>query len=114
MSEGSHFTSDVRQRAAVAVMEGMTIASVAVAYGVDRKTVSRWVAKFRDGDSKGLQRRSGSGRPRKLEELTEEEIRQIVLPGAMAFGFETDLWTVSRLRRVISDKFRIQLSKNTI
>ncbi len=114
MSEGTHFTSVVRQRAAVAVVEGMTIADVAAAYGVDRKTVSRWVAKLRDGGSDDLQRKSGSGRPRKLEELTEEELRQIVLPGAMAFGFETDLWTVSRLRRVISDKFRIQLSKNTI
>ena len=39
MSEGSHFTSEVRQRAAVAVIEGMTIADVAAAYGVDRKTV---------------------------------------------------------------------------
>jgi len=92
----------------------MTIADVAVAYGVDRRTVSRWVAKFRNGGSDGLRRKAGSGRPRKLEELTEEELRQIVLPGAMAFGFETDLWTVSRLRRVIRDKFRILLSKNTI
>lgn len=114
MSEGTHFASDVRRRAAVAVVEGMTIADVAVAYSVDRKTVSRWVAKFRNAGSDGLRRKSGSGRPRKLEELTEEELRQIVLPGAMAFGFETDLWTVSRLRRVIRDKFRIQLSKNTI
>ena len=114
MSEGTHFASDVRRRAAVAVVEGMTIADVAVAYGVDRKTVSRWVAKFRNGGSDGLRRKAGSGRPRKLEELTEEELRQIVLPGAMAFGFETDLWTVSRLRRVIRDRFRIQLSKNTI
>ena len=114
MSEGTHFASDVRRRAAVAVVEGMTIADVAVAYGVDRKTVSRWVAKFRNGGSDGLRRKAGSGRPRKLEELTEEELRQIVLPGAMAFGFETDLWTVRRLRRVIRDKFRIQSSKNTI
>jgi transposase len=114
MREGTHFASDVRRRAAVAVVEGMTIADVAVAYSVDRKTVSRWVAKFRNGGSDGLRRKAGSGRPRKLEELTEEELRQIVLPGAMAVGFETDLWTVRRLRRVIRDKFRIQLSKNTI
>ena len=33
---------------------------------------------------------------------------------AMAYGFETDLWTVNRLRRVIFDEFRIRLSKNTI
>ena len=32
----------------------------------------------------------------------------------MAYGFETDLWTVNRLRRVIFDEFPIRLSKNTI
>ena len=75
MSEGSHFTSEVRQRAAVAVIEGMTIADVAAAYGVDRKTVSRWMAKFRDGGSNGLQRKAGSGRPRELLILFKPRLR---------------------------------------
>jgi transposase len=114
MSDGSHLSVTVRERATLAVLEGMTIASVSAAYGVDRKSVSRWVAKFRLNGCKALYRKAGSGRPRKLEELTEEELREMVLRGAMAFGFETDLWTVNRLRRVIRDEFRIQLSKNTI
>jgi transposase len=49
-----------------------------------------------------------------LEDLTEEELLRIVLAGAITYGFETDLWTVGRLRRVITDEFRIQISKNTI
>ena len=101
MSEGTHFTADVRKRAAVAVVGGMMVTDVSSAYGVDRKTVSRWVAKFLDGGGEALNRKLGSGRPRKLEELAEYELREIVLQGAVAFGFETDLWTVSRLRRVI-------------
>jgi transposase len=114
MSDGSHLTVAVRERAARAVLEGMTIAGVAAAYDVDRKTVSRWVSKFQLSGRKGLDRKAGSGRPRKLEELTERELREMILRGAMAFGFETDLWTVNRLRRVILDEFRIRLSKNTI
>ena len=42
MSEGSHFTPEVRQRAVDAVLDGMSIANVTVAYGVDQKL-------FRDG-----------------------------------------------------------------
>lgn len=114
MSEGSHFTSDVRHRAAVAVVNGMTVGDVATAYAVDRKTVSRWVTKFRNGGPNELQRKVGSGRPRKLDELTEAELRRIILPGAMASGFETDLWTVRRLRRVITETFHFSLSKNSI
>jgi transposase len=62
----------------------------------------------------GLLRKTGSGCPRKLEELTEEELRSLVLKGAIHFGFETDLWTVGRLRRVISEEFSMTLSKNTV
>lgn len=114
MSEGSHFTSDVRHRAAVAVVNGMTIGDVATAYAVNRKTVSRWVTKLGNGGPGGLHRKVGSGRPRKLDELTEAELRRIILPGAMASGFETDLWTVRRLRRVITETFQLSLSKNSI
>ena len=92
----------------------MTKSAVAVAYGVDRKTVSRWVTKCEDGGADALCRRLGSGRRRKLEDLTEEELLRIVISGAESFGFETALWTVGRLRRVIADEFQIQVSKNTI
>jgi transposase len=47
MIEGPHLTAQVRERAVLAVLEAMSITSVSSAYGVDRKTVSRWVAKLR-------------------------------------------------------------------
>lgn len=114
MSDGSHLTATVRARAVRAVSEGMTISSVSATLGVDRRTVSRWLAKFREKGLDALKRKSGSGRPRTLEELTEYELRSRILQGAMAFGFETDLWTVNRLRRVILDEFQIRVSKNTL
>ena len=92
----------------------MPLVDVAIAYGVNRKTVSRWVIRFRHSGGDALERKAGSGRPRKLQELTEEEFCRIVLQGAMVFGFETDLWTVGRLRRVITDEFRIKVCKDTI
>ncbi len=109
-----HLTADMRRRAVDAVMDGMTQAAVAAAYGVDRKTVSRWVGNFCEGGNDALLRRNGSGRPRCLEDVTEEELLKIILPGALRFGFETDLWTVGRVRRVIMDEFRVAVSKSTI
>jgi transposase len=114
MCDGTHFTAEVRRRAVDAVMEGMTQITVAAAYGVDRKTVSRWVSNFRERGDKALLRKAGSGRPRKLEDLNEDELSRIILAGATAYGFETDLWTVGRVRRVIMDEFRISLSKSTV
>lgn len=114
MSEGTQLTQEFRQRAVDAVRHGMTKSSVAVAYGVNRKTVTRWLNRYQKGGGNALHRQSGSGRPRKLECLTEDELLEIVIAGAMKFGFETDLWTVGRLRRVIADEFQITVSKNTV
>ena len=114
MSNGLHLTADVRERAVRAVQDGMTRQAVAAAYGVDRATLYRWLQKHSmDGDF-GLERKSGSGRPRKLEELDEDTLRSLILKGAIHFGYETDLWTVGRLRRVITEEFSIVLSKNTV
>jgi transposase len=114
MCDGTHLTAELRRRAVDAVSEGMTQTAVASAYGVDRKTVSRWVNKFHDGGDGALLRKAGSGRPRCLEDLSEEELSTIILAGAAAHGFETDLWTVGRVRRVIMDRFGIPLSKSTV
>lgn len=114
MSEGLHLTTEFRRRAVVAVLDGLTKTAVAAAYGVDRKTIARWVNRFQEGGGDALLRQVGSGRRRKLEDLTEEEILRIVLAGATTYGFETNLWTVRRLRRVIADEFQIRVSKNTV
>ena len=114
MSEGTHLLAEVRQRAVRAVQDGMSRKAVAAAYGVERTTLYRWMQKYEvDGES-GLERKAGSGRRRKLEELSEDELRALVLKGAQHFGYETDLWTVGRLRRIITEEFAIVLSKNTV
>ena len=87
---------------------------VAIAFGVDRKTIGRWINRFCEGGAESLARKEGSGRPRRLSQLTEEELRTMALAGAAAHGFETDLWTVGRFRRVIAEQFQIKLSKNTV
>ena len=114
MSDGTHLTTEVRRRAVDAMIDGMPQAAVASAYGVDRKTVARWVSRFQDGGEDALLRKAGSGRCRMLEDLTVDELQEIVLTGAIAYGFETDLWTANRLRRVITDEFGVELSRNTI
>jgi len=114
MSEGTHITQEFRQRVVDAVLYGMTKPSVAVAYGVDRKTITRWVSGFQEGGGTALFRQSGSGRPRTLERVSKDELLGIVIGGARKFGFKTDLWSVGRLRRVLADEFQITVSKNRI
>ena len=114
MDERRNSTYDVRVRAVRAVLRGRSMSDVADAYDTNRSTISRWVKRFEEEGKEGLIRRPTSGRPRTLAQLTEEELRNVVLQPASQFGYESDLWTVSRLHVVIEDQYRVSVSKDTI
>lgn len=112
--QGSHSTKDLRSRAIEALRRGVPIGEVAFTFGFDRTTVFRWNKRFAATGEIGLERKNGSGRPRKLQQVSVDAIKKIVLAPATKFGFETDLWTVGRLHAVLTKKFRIKLSQDTI
>jgi len=114
MSEEGYSTFAVRIRAVQAVERGWAIGAAADAFGIAPRSLHRWLRRYeRDGED-GLERRPGSGRPRVLDELREEELRAIVLRPASAFGYETDLWTVGRLHQVIQEQYRVAISRDTV
>lgn len=114
MDEGCYSTHEVRRRAVSAVLRGHAITDVAEVFGTDRSTVFRWVQRYQQAGNAGLNRQPGSGRPRKLQELDEAELQRLVLRPASDFGYETDLWTVGRLHRVICEQYRVKVSQDTI
>lgn len=114
MDEQTNSTYELRLRAVRAVQRGRSISDIADAYGTNRSTVFRWLKRFEKEGEDGLIRRPTSGRPRKLEDLTEGELRDIVLQPASKFGYESDLWTVGRVHVVIEDQYSVFVSKDTI
>jgi transposase len=108
-------TVEVRVRGVQAVLSGTPITQVARALNVDRTTLHRWLQRYREaGGDSGLQRRPVSGRPRKLQSISEYNLKRIVLAPATHFGFETDLWTVGRLHTVLVDRFDEDVSEDTV
>lgn len=105
---------EVRQRAVAAVHRGLSNSQVADTFGVDRKTLYRWLVRHNTDGIQGLHRRPGSRRPTLLKTLDEQKLRRIVLRPATQWGFETDLWTVARVRLVILSKFGVSLSNDTV
>jgi transposase len=105
---------EVRERAVCAVLRGQALGQVAEAHCVDRTTLYRWVCRHRAYGPRGLLRKTGSGRPRLLTAFDMEALNDVILEPASDFGFETDLWTVARLRCVLVERYRITLSPNTV
>ena len=114
MADIGYSSVETRRRAVAAVTRGMPAVQVAKAFGVDRITVYRWVARGRrDGDA-GLERRPGSGRPRLGGGMDLADWRALVAAPATSFGFETDLWTVARVRAAAVERHGLALSRDTV
>lgn len=92
----------------------MDVSLVAEAFGTDRTTIYRWLQRYQLQGEEGLERKAGSGRPRILEALSESELRRIILRPATEFGYETDLWTVTRVQAIIEDRYNIYVSSDTV
>lgn len=112
--QGRYSTLEIRVRAVEAVSRGMPVGDVADAYGVNRTTLFRWVRRHAENGLSGLERRKVSGRPRLLEGLDKRALWEIVLKPATEFGYETDLWTIGRLHRVVQEVYETTISHDTI
>jgi transposase len=107
-------TYEVRARAVAAVVRGLPVGEVADAYDIDRSTLFRWVTRHKHNGLNGLKRKTGSGRPRLLADLSETALLDIVLRPATTFGYETDLWTIGRLQQVVQEEYDTTISRDTI
>src|SRR5262245_36303412 len=86
---------------------GCSQAQIARQLGVSRQTTSRWFSAWEAGGKKGL---AGVGRTGRKCSLTGDELcrlEAILLAGAPARGYETDLWTLKRIAQVIRFEFGV-------
>jgi transposase len=91
----------VRMQAGALFAAGHSQAEVARTLGVARQNVSRWHALWRVG-GRGTRRTPGpTGHAPRLSETQLHAIDQALRQGARVHGFDTDHWTLARIRTVI-------------
>ena len=97
-----------RERAIALLKDGRAPVEVARLVGVDRRSVRRWNAVYRKAGVAGLAARPVPGRPSKLTARQREQLETLLVRGAEASGFESDLWTCPRVAHVIGRRFGIR------
>jgi transposase len=95
------------------LMDGMRQAQVAREVGVTRKAVSLWNKQLIAAGLLGLEGRP-RGRPAGLSEQQRRELHRLLMNGALAQGFATELWTVRRVRQLIEEKFSRRYSESQV
>jgi transposase len=106
---GSPKTLEKRRMKAMAFWQkGMRPVDIAAKLKVDRRSVRRWKASFSKQGAESIKAKLPSGRPPKLNTQAKKTMEEILLQGAKAAGFPTDLWTCPRVAQVIFNRFEIR------
>ena len=94
-----------RIRATEAVLAGESPEAVARIYGVNRSSVYRWLRLAKKTD--GLVAQPHYGPATRLSPMQFERLEQLLLKGAKAHGWATDLWTCARVATLIRRYFGV-------
>jgi transposase len=112
---GSSDQLEIRRKHAVALLEkGETYRAVARNAGASLSSVVRWFQAFKREGEKGLNSRPTPGRPCRLSERQKQDLEKLLLLGAKAAGYSTDLWTLRRIGALIKKEFKVNYTSSAI
>jgi transposase len=110
-----HTLQVLRQKAVKAVRNGQTAQGVAETFGLNIRTVFRWLSDYAAGGQRALLNKPIPGRPPKI---TSEEMRWIAETvrdkSPLQLQFDFALWTLSLIGQVIYKRFGKRLTKPSV
>ncbi|MCI4322503.1 MAG: IS630 family transposase [Thermoplasmata archaeon] len=93
---------------------GVPKAEIARRLEVAYKTVWAWEKRQRTQGPRSWREANHPGGPRKIDEKQRKRLREILLEGALAHGYPTDLWTLKRVAEVIATEFGEQYTESGV
>lgn len=97
-----------RHRAMALLDQGRSLNEVARLIGSAPSSVMRWRNARRRGGARALKVRFSPGRPSKLTAPQRRRLVRRLLRGAMACGYQTELWTTGRIAKLIKREYAIR------
>ncbi len=105
---GSPTALEARRRRAVALLaQGLGVRTVARQIGCSPSSVSRWQAELQAGGPDALRAKPPPGRSPRLTARQRARLLKLLLKGAPAHGFATELWTLPRVAAIIARTFGV-------
>ncbi len=88
--------------------KGARKADIARTLEVSWNTVGRWEKRMKNGGSGSWKDVKPPGKPSKLSVKQRQALMKILVNGALARGYPTDLWTLKRVAEVIRQEFGVE------
>jgi transposase len=89
-------------------------AAIGQRLGVSRMAVSHWAKQLAQGGVRALRGRAAPGRPPRLTPSDRQALVNTLQHGAVAAGFATERWTMSRVRQLIEREFGVSYHVHSI
>ena len=94
--------------------EGFSLNEVGRMLGAAPSSVMRWRDTAEGGGEEALKVRFSPGRPPTLTDRQRRKLVKLLLKGAMANGFSTELWTTRRVGTLIKQHCRVQFHRSHV
>jgi len=91
---------------------GMSNPDIAKVLEVSVRSVQDWIRIATANGAEALRAKIHPGKKPKLSVKQVEKLRSLILKGATANGFATELWTGPRVAQLIRDKFHVTYHNN--
>lgn len=105
---------DRRKRALALLDRGYSLHEVGRRVGCAAVSVMRWRDARRRGGAKALRVRFSPGRPTKMDAAQRKRLVSLLVKGATAHGWRTNLWTTARIAELIRREFSIEYHRDHI
>ncbi len=103
-----------RKRAWELKEQGWQQKDIAVALGVSKGAVSHWMKRGREGGVEALKAHPPTGVRPKLTLEQKAQIPALLAKGAESYGFRGDVWTASRVTKVIKRTFGVSYHRDHV
>lgn len=100
-----------RGRAIDLLKTGLSISGVARRLGCSHSSVILWRDAVRRNGVSALKAKPAPGRPARLTPAQFKRLPALLLRGALAWGYSTDLWTTERVGKVIEREFKVRFHR---
>src|SRR6266566_7457944 len=103
-----------RRRAWELKAQGWKQKDIAAALGVSKGAVSQWIKRGRQGGVEALKAHPPTGVKPKLTAEQKAQIPALLAKGAECYGFRGDVWTASRVAKVIERTFGVRYHRDHV
>ena len=113
--KGSPKLLEERRRSVTSFLkQKLSLHEIARRIGCHASSVMRWRNALQSGGQKALKAKPAPGRPPRLTLKQKKLLVRLLIQGAMAHGYRTELWTTQRIAALIEGQLGVRYHRNHV